>query len=84
MWVGSWAPDLKISILTLFKFLSLEVYRVVTLQCLTEISMIQIDGEDNAYKEKLCAMFCATIKEVGSIVFFFFFFWGAFGYVPLI
>ncbi|KIH45038.1 hypothetical protein ANCDUO_24928 [Ancylostoma duodenale] len=30
--------------------------------------MIQIEAEDNAYKEKLCAMFCATIKEIGSLL----------------
>ncbi|VDK58528.1 unnamed protein product [Cylicostephanus goldi] len=69
----SWIPvgyvfETNITQLLSENFLSLEVYRVVTLQCLTEISMIQIEAEDNAYKEKLCAMFCATIKEIGSLL----------------
>ncbi|XGW05720.1 hypothetical protein V3C99_016238 [Haemonchus contortus] len=69
----SWIPvgyvfETDITQLLSENFLSLEVYRVVTLQCLTEISMIQIEAEDNAYKEKLCAMFCATIKEIGSLL----------------
>ncbi|KAK6058655.1 CRM1 protein, partial [Cooperia oncophora] len=69
----SWIPvgyevETDITQLLSENFLSLELYRVVTLQCLTEISMIQIEAEDNAYKEKLCAMFCATIKEIGSLL----------------
>ncbi|KJH51548.1 Importin-beta protein [Dictyocaulus viviparus] len=69
----SWIPvgyvfETNITQLLSENFLSLEVYRVVTLQCLTEISMIQIETEDNSYKDKLCAMFCATIKEIGSLL----------------
>lgn len=40
------------------------MYRVITLQCLTEISTIQIDTQDQGYQQKLRSMFAATIKEV--------------------
>lgn len=69
----SWIPvgyvfETNITQLLSENFLARAAYRVVTLQCLTEISMIQVETEDNAYKEKLCAMFCATIKEIGSLL----------------
>ncbi|CAB3396830.1 unnamed protein product [Caenorhabditis bovis] len=49
-------------------FLSLEVYRVITLQCLTEVSLIQIDTNDPSYNEKLVTMFCSTIKEISNLL----------------
>uniref|UniRef100_A0A1I7X0U0 Xpo1 domain-containing protein n=1 Tax=Heterorhabditis bacteriophora TaxID=37862 RepID=A0A1I7X0U0_HETBA len=69
----SWIPvgyvfETNITQLLSENFLSLEIYRVVTLQCLTEISMIQIDTEDDGYKAKLRDMFCATIKEIGTLL----------------
>ncbi|CAJ0566524.1 unnamed protein product, partial [Mesorhabditis spiculigera] len=47
-------------------FLSLEMFRVVTLQCLTEIALISINTND--YDDKLRQMFCATMKEIGQLI----------------
>ncbi|CAI5450936.1 unnamed protein product [Caenorhabditis angaria] len=49
-------------------FLSLEVYRVITLQCLTEISQIPIETNDQSYNDKLTGMFCSTIKEIAQLL----------------
>lgn len=49
-------------------FLSLEVYRVITLQCLTEISQIQVETNDPSYSEKLCKMFCSTMRHISSVL----------------
>ncbi|CAD6189633.1 unnamed protein product [Caenorhabditis auriculariae] len=49
-------------------FLSLEVYRVVTLQCLTEISQIAVEHSDRVYSSKLINMFVATMKEISRLV----------------
>lgn len=49
-------------------FLSLEVYRVITLQCLTEISQIQVDTNDPSYNEKLVKMFCSTMRQISQVL----------------
>ncbi|CAI2353485.1 unnamed protein product [Caenorhabditis sp. 36 PRJEB53466] len=49
-------------------FLSLEVYRVITLQCLTEISQIQVETNDPSYNEKLTKMFCSTMRHISTVL----------------
>lgn len=49
-------------------FLSIEVYRVITLQCLTEISQIQVETNDPSYNEKLVKMFCSTMRHINTVL----------------
>ncbi|PAV62887.1 hypothetical protein WR25_23782 isoform B [Diploscapter pachys] len=68
----SWIPvgyvfETNITQLLSENFLSLEVYRVVTLQCLTEISQIQVDHNSELYKMKLIQMFIATMTKIGEV-----------------
>lgn len=68
----SWIPvgyvfETNITQLLSENFLSLEMFRVITLQCLTEIASINVSN-DKAYEEKLRLMFCATVREIGQLV----------------
>ncbi|CAJ0961986.1 unnamed protein product, partial [Mesorhabditis belari] len=68
----SWIPvgyvfETNITQLLSENFLSLEMFRVVTLQCLTEVALINV-ANTNDYNDKLRLMFCATMKEISQLI----------------
>ncbi|GMR62159.1 hypothetical protein PMAYCL1PPCAC_32354 [Pristionchus mayeri] len=65
----SWIPvgyvfETNITELLANNFLPLEVFRSISLQCMTEIAQINVNKKDVAYKQKLLQMFYATMTEV--------------------
>ncbi|CAI4231357.1 unnamed protein product [Auanema sp. JU1783] len=69
----SWIPvgyvfETNITELLSENFLSLNLYRGLALQCLTEIASIRVDSESDSYKQKLSGMFYTTVEKIGQLL----------------